>query len=47
MNWQTIVGLIIIVSLVLVIIIKSIIDKKKGKSSCSCGIGMVWSRLPA
>ena len=37
MNWQTIVGLIIIVSLVLVIIIKSIIDKKKGKSSCSCG----------
>lgn len=37
MNWQTIVGLIIIVLLVAIIIIKGIIDKKKGKSSCGCG----------
>ncbi len=37
MNWQTIVGLIIIVLLVAIIIIKSIIDKKNGKSSCGCG----------
>ncbi len=36
MNWQTIVGLVIVLSLVAVIIIKSIIDKKNGKSNCSC-----------
>ncbi|MBO4963258.1 MAG: FeoB-associated Cys-rich membrane protein [Clostridia bacterium] len=37
MNWETIVGLIVVISLVIAIIVKSIIDKKKGKSSCSCG----------
>ena len=37
MNWQTIVGIVILALLVIAIIVKSIIDKKKGKSSCSCG----------
>ena len=37
MNWETIVGLVIVASLVISILVKSIIDKKKGKTSCSCG----------
>lgn len=33
----TIIGAVVVAALVIAIIIKGIIDKKKGKSSCSCG----------
>ncbi len=37
MNWQTFVIAGVIVVIVLAIIIKGILNKKKGKSSCACG----------
>ena len=37
MNWQTIVVAAIVVAVFAAIIVKGIINKKKGKSSCSCG----------
>lgn len=37
MNWQTIVVAGIVAAVFVAIIVKAIIDKKKGKSSCSCG----------
>lgn len=33
----TIIGAVVVAGLVIAIIVKGIIDKKKGKSSCSCG----------
>lgn len=37
MNWQTILVLVIVAAVFLAVVIKGIIDKKNGKSSCSCG----------
>ena len=37
MNWQTILVLIVVAAIFLAVVIKGIVDKKKGKSSCSCG----------
>ena len=37
MNWQSYLILGIIVAVVAVIVIKGIINKKNGKTSCSCG----------
>lgn len=37
MNLATIIVLLIVVAVFVGIIAKTIIDKKKGKSSCSCG----------
>ena len=37
MNWQSYLVLGIIIAVVAVIVIKGIINKKKGKSSCGCG----------
>ena len=39
MNAPTIIALSVVALLVIGIIIKSIINKKNGKSSCSCGCG--------
>lgn len=37
MNWQTILVLSIVAVIFAAIIVKGIINKKNGKSSCSCG----------
>ena len=37
MTWQTIVVAIIVGAIFTAIIVKGIINKKKGKSSCACG----------
>lgn len=37
MNLPTIIVLAIVVAVFVGIVAKSIVDKKKGKSSCSCG----------
>ena len=37
MNWQTAVTLIALASLSGFIIVRMILNKKKGKASCSCG----------
>ena len=37
MNWQTILVLIVVAAIFLAVVIKGIVDKKKGKSSCNCG----------
>ncbi|MBQ8648552.1 MAG: FeoB-associated Cys-rich membrane protein [Clostridia bacterium] len=37
MNWPTIIVTAIVAAVFLAIVIKGIRDKKKGKSSCSCG----------
>lgn len=39
MDLPTIIALIVIVGIVLALVIKLIIDKKQGKTSCSCGCG--------
>ena len=39
MNAPTIIALSVVALLVIGIIVKSIINKKNGKSSCSCGCG--------
>lgn len=39
MNWQTIVVAAIVAAVFVAIVVKGIINKKKGKSSCSCGCG--------
>lgn len=37
MNWVTILIAAVVAAVFLAIVIKGIINKKKGKSSCSCG----------
>ena len=37
MNWQSYLVLAIVVIIFAAIVIKGIINKKKGKSSCGCG----------
>ncbi len=39
MDWPTIVVLSVIALIVLAIVIKLIINKRQGKTSCSCGCG--------
>ena len=39
MNWPSIIILASIIAAVVAIIIRGIIRKKQGKSSCSCGCG--------
>ncbi len=37
MNWQTVVVALIVAAIFISIIVKGIINRKNGKSSCSCG----------
>ena len=37
MNWQTGIALTLLVSLTGFVIVRMILNKKKGKTSCSCG----------
>lgn len=37
MNWVTILIAAVVAAVFLAIVIKGIVNKKKGKSSCSCG----------
>lgn len=39
MNVPTIIGLSVLAIIVIGIIVKAVIDKKNGKSGCSCGCG--------
>ena len=39
MNLPTIIGLSVVALVVVAIIVKSVIDSKKGKGGCSCGCG--------
>ena len=39
MNWQTGVALAVLVAFSGALIIRMIVNKRKGKSSCSCGCG--------
>lgn len=37
MNWQTAVVLVVLAGIASTLVIKMILDRKKGKTSCACG----------
>ena len=39
MNWQTAVGTAIVAGVFIAIVVRMIVNKKKGKNICSCGGG--------